>query len=157
VKTALAALGALVALGGFFIRQWVRYERQSLRYLKQITENFFFRSINHNAGFFDYILGTAEDQDHKEALLIYLFLGQTDGPVTLADLQFRVENWVKARFPVVVKFEAADALAKLQRLGLARQEGGRLSSVDLDEAVRRLNAVWHRFFPAQSMAPIDGV
>ena len=79
VKTALAALGALVALGGFFIRQWVRYERQSLRYLKQITENFFFRSINHNAGFFDYILGTAEDQDHKEALLMYLFLRSAGG------------------------------------------------------------------------------
>lgn len=156
IKTALAALGALVALGGFFIRQWVRYERQSLRYLRQITENFFFRSINHNAGFFDYILATAEDQDHKEALLAYLFARRL-GAATGDDLRIAIENWAKARFPVVMRLEVADAVAKLQRLGLASVSGGKIVCVDLDEAARRLASVWRQFFPASAPAVIDGV
>jgi hypothetical protein len=31
MKTALAALSGLVALGGFIATQWVRYQRQSLK------------------------------------------------------------------------------------------------------------------------------
>ena len=32
MKTALAALSALVALGGFALRQWVKYRRRALQY-----------------------------------------------------------------------------------------------------------------------------
>jgi hypothetical protein len=44
MKTALAALGGLVAHGGFLIQQWVRYQRQSLKYQIELTDNVYFHT-----------------------------------------------------------------------------------------------------------------
>ena len=73
---ALAAMSGLVALGGFIMRQWMKYQRQSLMYQKQLTDNIYFRNVNNNAGIFDYIIGAAEEQECKEAFLAYYFLQQ---------------------------------------------------------------------------------
>jgi hypothetical protein len=59
---ALAALSGLVALGGFIIRQWLRYQAQSLKYQKELSDNIYFHNVNNNAGVFDYIIAAAEDQ-----------------------------------------------------------------------------------------------
>lgn len=150
MKTAIAALGACVALGGFMVRQWVKYERQSLRYLKEITDKVFFRSINHNAGFFDYVLGAAEEQDYKEAVLAYVFLRAARSAQSPSALRIAVENWFKDRLDVVVRFEVLDALEKLQRLGLVRREAAGYTAIPVDDAVSRLNGVWHGFFPMSS-------
>ena len=84
MKGAFAAMSGLVALGGFIMRQWMRYQRQSLMYQKELTDNIYFRNVNNNAGIFDYIIGAAEEQECKEAFLAYYFLQQ--GPLTQADL-----------------------------------------------------------------------
>jgi hypothetical protein len=147
MKTAIAALGACVALGGFLIRQWVKYERQSLKYLKEITDKVFFRSINHNAGFFDYVLGAAEEQDYKEAATAYVFLRAMRAAQSPSALRIRVENWFKERFDVVVRFEVLDALEKLQRLGLVRREAAGYTAIPVADAIVHLNGVWHGFFP----------
>ena len=73
---ALAAMTGLVALGGFIMRQFMKYQRQSLIYQKQLTDNIYFRNVNNNAGIFDYIIGAAEEQECKEAFLAYYFLQQ---------------------------------------------------------------------------------
>src|SRR5258708_26223927 len=74
LKTAFAAMSGLVALGGFIMRQWLRYQAQSLKYQKELTDNIYFRNVNNNAGIFDYMIGAAEDQECKEAVLAYYFL-----------------------------------------------------------------------------------
>ncbi len=71
MKTAFAAMSGLVALVGFVMRQWLRYQRQSLKYQKELTDNIYFRNVNNNAGIFDYIIGAAEEQECKEAFLAY--------------------------------------------------------------------------------------
>src|SRR5262249_9720662 len=53
MKAALAALSGLAALGGFLMRQWLKYQRQSLKYHKELSDNVYFRNINNNAGVFD--------------------------------------------------------------------------------------------------------
>ena len=60
---ALAALSGMLALGLFFFRQWMRYEKQSLQYHKTLADNFYFRNVNNNAGVFDTLTGMAEDQE----------------------------------------------------------------------------------------------
>jgi hypothetical protein len=152
MKAAIAGLGGLVALGAFLIRQWVKYERQSLRYLKEITDKVFFRSINHNAGFFDYILGTAEDQDHKEALLAYAFLRRRLEPIPPTQLRIEIENWLKQRFGLALRFEVIDALDKLMRFKLVRQSADGYMAVPLDEALSELGRTWHGFFPNSTKA-----
>ncbi len=143
---ALAALGGLFALGGFIVTQWVRFQRQSLLHQKTLSDNVYYRNINNNAGIFDYIIGEAEEQECKEAFLAYHFL-LAGGVDTEDALDRRIETWLRETFGADIDFECDDALAKLERLGLLKRSGGRLSALPLDEALVLLDRRWDNFFP----------
>jgi hypothetical protein len=146
MTAALAGVSGLVALGGFIVRQWVKFQRQSLLYQKQLADNVYFRNVNNNVGIFDYLIGAAEEQDCKEAFLAYYFLHSPgDGPAQ-DDLDRRIENWLKHAFGVEVDFECEDALGKLDRLGLLRRDGDRLKVLPLDQARERLDQAWDDYF-----------
>jgi hypothetical protein len=146
-KQALAAVSALVALGGYLMRQWLKYQRQSLKYQMEISDNVYFRNINNNAGALDYIVGAAEEQECKEAFLAYYVLATAGRPLTQDALESEVEGWLKQTFGVDVEFEAAEALAKLERLEVLRREGGGVEVLPLDQALRALDRRWAEFFP----------
>jgi hypothetical protein len=144
-KTAIAALSGIVALGGFIARQVMKYQRQSLKYQIELTENIYYRNVNNNAGVFDYVIGAAEEQECKEAFLAYHFLHTAASPPTAHELEGRVEAWLRATFSVDIEFEIGDALGKLERLGLLRRHGERLFVPPLDEALAALARVWDSF------------
>jgi hypothetical protein len=146
MKQAFAALSGLVALGGFCMRQWVKYQRQSLKYQKALTDNIYYRNVNNNAGIFDYIIGAAEEQECKEAFLAYYFLRTAAAAPAQADLDRQIEAWLKQHFRLDVDFEVEDALAKLERLGLLRRDGERLSVPPPTETLARLDSVWDDYF-----------
>ena len=146
MKTAFAAMSGLVALVGFVMRQWLRYQRQSLKYQKELTDNIYFRNVNNNAGIFDYVIGAAEEQECKEAFLAYFFLRTATTAPTQAELDARIEQWLSATCSVDVDFEADDALAKLERLGLLIRDGERLSVPAPKETLARLDRVWDAYF-----------
>jgi hypothetical protein len=146
---ALAAVSGLVALGGFMVTQWVRFQRQSLLHQKILSDNVYYRTVNNNAGIFDYIIGEAEEQECKEAFLAYYFLLK-DGAPTEDALDQRIEVWLKKTFGADVDFECDDALAKLERLGLLKRDGDKLSVQPLGEALIRLDRIWDNFFPFDS-------
>ena len=143
---ALAAVGGLVALGGFMISQWVRFQRQSLMHQKTLSDNVYYRNVNNNAGIFDYIIGEAEEQECKEAFLAYYFL-IADGAPSEDALDRRIEAWLKKTFGADIDFECDDALMKLDRLGLLKRDGARLSVAPLGDALVRLDRIWDNFFP----------
>jgi hypothetical protein len=152
---ALAAVSGLVALGGFVVTQWVRFQRQSLIHQKILSDNVYYRNVNNNAGIFDYIIGEAEEQECKEAFLAYNFL-LAEGAPTEDSLDRRIEQWLKKTFDTDIDFECDDALAKLDKLALLRRDGDRLSVAPLDEALVRLDRIWDNFFPfdnARQAAP----
>jgi hypothetical protein len=148
MKTALAALSGLVALGGFIVTQWVRYQRQSLKYRIELTDNIYYRNINNNAGIFDYVIGAAEEQEYKEAFLAYYFLHTATTPLTADELDRRVEDWLKSTFGLELEFEVAEAVAKLERLGLLKRVGDGLCAAPFEAAFANLRAVWDKLFPA---------
>ena len=143
---ALAAGGALAALVGFLMTQWVKYERRSLKYQKQITDNVYFHNINNNAGIFDYIIGAAEEQECKEAFLAFYFLFTATEPLVQTELDARVEAWLAQNFGADIDFEVDDAVAKLERLGVLGREGNKLSVMSLDDALAKLDHRWDNFF-----------
>ena len=143
---AFAALSGLVALGGFVMRQWLRYQRQSLQYQKELTENVYFRNVNNNAGIFDAMIGAAEDQECKEAFLAFYFLSTASSAPDRAGLEDSIESWLSRAFGVAVGFKVGDALAKLDRLGLLLRDGERLSVLPLDAALLKLDGIWGDFF-----------
>jgi hypothetical protein len=143
---ALAALSGIVALGGFIVTQWVKFQRQTLIYQKVLSDNIYYRNINNNAGIFDYLIGAAEEQDCKEAFLAYYFLLTENDASTEDALDRRIEGWLRQTFGIAVDFECSDAIAKLDRLGLLRREGERLTALPPDQALARLNQVWDEAF-----------
>lgn len=152
---ALAAVSGLVALGGFIVTQWVRFQRQSLMHQKTLSDNVYYRNVNNNAGIFDYIIGEAEEQECKEAFLAYYFLLAEGAPSANA-LDRRIEGWLNRTFGADIDFECDDALAKLDRLALLDRGGGRLAVLPLDDALVRLDRVWGNFFPITDAQPASG-
>jgi hypothetical protein len=149
-KQAFAAMSALVAVGGFVMRQWLKYKHQSLLYQKQISDNVYFRNISNNAGVLDYIIGTAEEQECKEAFLAYYFLTTAGAPLAQGELERRIEGWLKQTFRVDIAFEVGEALAKLERLKLLRRDGEALAVPSLDDALAILDRTWVDFFPLRT-------
>jgi hypothetical protein len=143
---ALAAVSGLGALGGFIMRQWLRYQRQSLKYQKELTENVYFRNVNNNSGIFDSMIGAAEDQECKEAFLAYYFLCAAERAPKQAELEERIERWLAQAFGVVVGFKVGEALARLDALGLLLRNGEQLSVLPLEAALPKLDDVWGGFF-----------
>jgi hypothetical protein len=148
MKTALAALMGIVALGGFAVRQWLKYQHQTLKYHMELTENIYFRNVNNNAGIFDYLIATAEDQETKEAAITYHFIRKAKVAPTAAEVADRVETWLANNFTVNVDFKVANALETLNRFGLVRSEGERLFVLPLEPAIAQLHQVWNSFFKA---------
>lgn len=146
MKTALAALMGIVALGGFATRQWLKYQRQTLKYHMELTENIYFRNINNNAGIFDYLIGTAEDQETKEAALAYRFIGKAESAPTAAEVAASIEAWLAKNFAASVDFAIDDALKTLDRFELLRREKDRLFVLPLEPAIAQLHQVWNGFF-----------
>ena len=143
-KQALAVMTGLIALGSFVFQQWIKYKHQALRYQLEINDNIYFRNLNNNAGIFDYLIGAAEEQEYKEALLAYFFL--MGEPLDERALDTRIEAWLDEHFKLKVDFEVKDGLAKLERLGLLTRNGATLSVPPLSEALARLDRRWDGLF-----------
>jgi len=146
MKAALAALMGIVALGGFAVRQWLKYQHQTLKYHMELAENMYFRNVNNNAGIFDYLIATAEDQETKEAALAYHFIRKSEVAPTATEVAGRIEAWLAKNFVVNVDFKVADALKTLDRFGLVRREGEWLFVPPLEPAIAQLHQVWNNFF-----------
>src|SRR6516164_2850518 len=146
MKAALAALMGSVALGGFAVRQWLKYQHQTLKYHMELAENMYFRNVNNNAGIFDYLIATAEDQETKEAALAYHFIRKSEVAPTATEVAGRIEAWLAKNFVVNVDFKVADALTTLARYGLVRREGEWLFVPSLEPAIAQLHQVWNNFF-----------
>jgi hypothetical protein len=146
MKAALAAMMGIVALGGFAVRQWLKYQHQTLKYHMELTENIYFRNINNNAGIFDYLIGSAEDQETKEAALAYHFIRKAETAPTTNEVAGRIEAWLAKNFAVNVDFKIANALETLDRLGLVRRENEQLFVLSLEPAIAQLHQVWNNFF-----------
>jgi hypothetical protein len=152
IATAFAALGGILALGGFVVQQWVKYQWKSLRYQSELTDNVYYRNINNNAGIFDYLIGAAEDQECKEAFLAYYFLHTAAAAPSADELDSRIEAWLRQAFGVDVDFAVNSALAKLEGLGLLRRQQGRLFVSPLDGALAHLRSVWDGFLAPEAAA-----
>ena len=155
MKTALAALMGIVALGGLATGLWVKYQRRSLRYHVELADNIYYRNINNNAGIFEYLIGTAEDQECKQALLMYHFIRKAAASPTTAEIKTRVEAWLAKSFGVKLDFEIDDALQTLERFGLLQRDAERLSVLPLDRAIPQLREVWDNFFKRQQSVTLQ--
>jgi hypothetical protein len=140
-----AALGlagsAAVAIVLFSIRQLSRFKARKIQFLQLLTRNLYFRNLDNNAGVFHRVLDSAEEEETAEAVLGYVLL-RWHGPTTIANLDDLAEAWLAERFGARIDLETDDALAKLERLGLATCEDGQWQALAPNEALAVLDRHW---------------
>jgi hypothetical protein len=146
-QTALVTLGAgLFAVAGYLWRQFGKFKNRKIRFMKALSDNLYFKNLDNNEGVFHHVLGAAEDEESKEAILAYYFLLLEPRGMTQEELDARVERWLRDRWGCPSDFEVSDAVAKLQRFHLVRQVEKRLHGLPLDEARRKLDEQWDGLF-----------
>ncbi len=146
LQRALAAASGLIAVGAFVMRQWMKYERQTLKYQKQLADTVYFRNLANNSAVLDALIGAGEDQDAKEALLGYWALLRAQRPLSKEEIDAAIEEFLRAHFSLDINFQIGDALAKLVRFGLVAQSGATFSAVPMDSALAALDTAWDAYF-----------
>lgn len=145
-KHLVALAMGLGALGGYIFRQVSKVKSRKLRYLKNLSENLYFKVLDNNAGVFHHLIDDAEEEDCKEAFLAYYFLATRKTDFTEPQLDAEIEKWFAESHGVMLDFEVDDAMTKLERLGLAWREGRILRVKPLDQAKQRIDYLWDNFF-----------
>ncbi len=152
-QTKLVALGVgLATLGGYVWQQVGRFRTRKIRFLKALTENLYFKSLDNNAGVLHRLLDDAEEEETKEALLAYWFLLTAAQPLTGNEVDRGVEAWLAQR-GVDVDFDIADAATKLVRLGLVARDGDRWRALSLAQAKAALDRAWDGYFAFNGPGP----
>ena len=142
LKKAIASGTVLAAFIGLGLRQWVSYDRHSLRQHKLLSDHAHSNKLNTNAGCFDYLVAASEDAEVKETFMAYALLYLHGKPMEMEAVSTLVEDWFKARFDRVIDFEIDDAIAKLDRLSLVTREGTTFKAVPLEKAVANCADNW---------------
>jgi Protein of unknown function (DUF3754) len=148
----LALAVGLFALGGHFWRQFGALKNRRLGFLKVLTENLYFKSLDNNSGAIQQLLDTAADEEVKEVFLVYSFLAAENRPVTAAQVDHNIEQWLQRQFACTTNFDVADAADKAVALGLAQLSGGQYTAVTIDQGLASVNAGLQQLVFPQSLA-----
>jgi hypothetical protein len=140
------ALG-LVAVVLFVNKQLKNVRNKRTKYLSALLENLYFRVFDNNAGVLHHLIGAAEDEDCKEALLAYYFLLTREKPMTEKELDELIEKWFETSHGAKLDFEVDDAARKLDKMELAKRDAeGRLTVTSLANSKKRIDWLWDNVF-----------
>lgn len=145
---ALVTIGAgLTAFGGYIVRQFNKFKNRKIQFIKALSENLYYRNLDNDAGVFFHLLDAAEEAEVKEAVLAYHFLRSADQPLSLHEIDERIEFWFADEFDSEFDFQIDDGVRKLREFSLVEDAGGgKLAAVDIDEGKRRLSDAWDAVF-----------
>jgi len=133
---------------GYGVRSFYGYLRTREKYQLSLTRSLYFQNLDNNAGVLYHLVNEAEEQEFREIVLAYwlLWRGRMQNSRE-AELDAAAEQWLHDRCGLAVDFEVSDALAKLQRLGLAQQSPhGRWRTVAIEKALETLDQAWDQQF-----------
>jgi hypothetical protein len=139
------ALGVVGGTLGYSARGVYGYLNTRQKYQLNLTQSLYFQNLDNNSGAIHRLLDEAEEQESREVMLAYYFLWRDSPPEGLLpdELDQRVEAFLAAHVEGHIDFEIHDALAKLSRLGIARQDdAGRWQALPLDAAIEALGKRW---------------
>jgi hypothetical protein len=147
----IAFLGVVSGAIGYAVRSFFSYLRTREKHQLCLTRNLYFQNLDNNAGVIYHLLAEAEEQEFREISLAWwlLWRGGLAG-ATAEQIDTAAEEWLKRRCGIQADFEIGDALEKLERLGLARQNSDRWRAVSIEEALQTLDRAWDEQFAYHS-------
>jgi len=153
----VAVLSTSIALGGFAVRQYVKYKSKRLEFLKKVTDVLFFKSLDVCQGTINAIVDSAEEEQTKEAILVYsLMLGERRA-YSEEEIRAKVNDWVEHEFSVKAEIDIRRCLQQLQNLQapyldngdkalLTKLADGRYEACEIETAKYVLDYIWDHAF-----------
>jgi len=136
-----------------------RYLRVRGRYLTKMTQNLYDKNLDNSLGVLQYLVDSLEEQEYKEAMLVYFVLWTADRAMSAAEIDDAVERFIATRFNgLEIDFEVEDALRKVVDQGdktsqvalpIVEVEEGEMRKYrakPLREALRLLDDRWDNLF-----------
>ena len=158
MKVATAVLAIFVACIGFGFKQWSTVKNKRIGFLKEVSEHLFFRNIAMNKAVFSRIIEDGEDEDTKEAILVfYHLLTNPDTAMDRRALDETIQEWMKSNHDTVIDFDIDGPIEKLKRFRGTTNAGeekalvvegadGRLQIPSLEEAKEIMDHFWDNAF-----------
>ncbi len=119
----VAVLSTSMALGGFAVRQYVKYKSKRLEFLKKVTDVLFFKSLDVSQGTLNAIVDSSEEEQTKEAILVYILLVNAEQPLGAKEIEDKTNDWIKKEFSVDSALDVQRALKQLQSMQAPLQNG----------------------------------
>ena len=124
-----------------------RYLNVRRKYMARMSRNLYEKNLDNSVGVLQYLVDSLEEQEYKEAVLVFFVLWLEERAMTPAEADAAVERFVHAELGgIEIDFEIADALRKVIDLGIVVAEGGRVRARSLDDALRVLDERWDGLF-----------
>ncbi len=132
----------LVGFATLTFKTFMGYRRAQNNRDSQRTRHLYFQNIGNNASALQALVAIVTQEEFKEALLAYVFCHDVSDRTTAeADLDRRVEAYLKEQLSIPLDFDARDAFESLARLNLVGDRE-QLSVLSVTEAVEQLRAHW---------------
>lgn len=147
-KQSLITFGiGMGVLGSFVFKEWTKFKNRKIRFMKALSDNLYFKSLDNNAGVFHTLIDAAEEEDCKEAILAYTFL-LSGGPVGMSAeaLDNNIEQWFKNQHNCELDFDVKDALDKLLAMNLITQTALTYQARPIKDCARELDYYWDNLF-----------
>lgn len=143
----IAAVGALVGLGSIAFRQAMGFMNQKQKYMVVMAQNLYFHAMADNRGVILKIAARAAEEDIKEEMLLYSVLAKEKANRSdLPAIDHAIEQYLQRTFGVSVDFDLEDALDRLVRDGLVKEDAdGTLHTLLPAAAAKHIDDKWDQF------------
>lgn len=147
-KQSLISFGlGMGVLGSFVFKEWTKFKNRKIRFMKALSDNLYFKSLDNNAGVFHTLIDAAEEEDCKEAILAYTFLlNGAAGGMTAEALDSDIEQWFNNQYHCELDFDVKDALDKLLAMKLIIQTNLTYQARPIEDCARELDYYWDNLF-----------
>ncbi len=143
--SSLAFLSLIGGTVGYGVRSFFGYLNTKQKYQLNLTQSLYYQNLDNNAGTLYRLVDEAEEQENRETILAYHDSLAPRAGRRLDRRRARPENRVALRSEAGsdVDFEVADALAKLQRMGLAEPSSeGKWQAAPIEQAIAAMKTRW---------------
>ena len=143
----IAALGAILGLGGVAFRQASNFMNQKQRYMVVMAQNLYFHAMADNRGVMLKLAARAAEEDVKEEMLLYSVLSKERARrQDIPDIDAAIEQYLDSSFGVLVDFDISDALQRLIADGIVTERSdGTLYTMPPAEAALHIDKKWDVF------------
>lgn len=111
-----ALSSVLLALGGFAYKQYDSYKNKRIRFMKNVTETLFFRNLATNSSVFHSVVDVAEEEECKEAILVYYQMLIHKGSMSRQALEQSINVWMKKQYGSQSSFDTTKVINRLNKL-----------------------------------------